>query len=291
MISIIVNVSSGGAATRGAILEAALARAGLKAEIVRVAGSEIVAASERAAGPQHVLVAAGGDGTVSSVAAVAMKAGSRFGVIPLGTLNHFARDIHIPLDVENAIAVIAAGHTRALHVGDMNGQTFLNNTSLGLYPRLVWEREAERCRGRGKRTAFALALLRTWRRYPTVDVRMTVDSLPLVRRTPFVFVGNGEYRTEGLGVGTRASLDSGKLSIYLAPGLDRFEFLTLPVRAIARRLTPDVKFEAFTAGEVTIETPRVTTEVAVDGELRSVSPPIRCTVRPRALCMIVPEAV
>lgn len=70
----------------------------------------------------------------------------------------------IPTDIDAAVAAIAGGHTRALDVGDVNGHTFLNNASLGIYPHIVWEREVERCRGRGKWTAFALAVVRTWRR-------------------------------------------------------------------------------------------------------------------------------
>jgi diacylglycerol kinase family enzyme len=288
-IAVIFNRSSGSAEAKGAKLDEALARAALPATVVRVGGSEVAAAAERAASAGHVLVAAGGDGTVSTVASVAVNAGSVFGVIPLGTLNHFARDAGIPTDLDEAIATVAAGHSRQLDVGDVNGVTFINNTSLGLYPRLVWEREQERCRGRGKWTAFAIALARTWRRYPTVHVRMIVDGLPLIRRTPFVFVGNGVYRAEGLGVGTRDSL-GGTLSIYSAPDVERFEFPMLPIRALAGRLGADVNFEAFKACEITIDTRRQAVDLAVDGELRSVRAPLRYTVRSRALTALVPEA-
>jgi diacylglycerol kinase family enzyme len=288
-ITIVFNRSSGSARDKGAQLEDAIARAALPATVVRVDGSDVVAAAERAAAAGHILVAAGGDGTVSSIAAVAVNTASVFGVIPLGTLNHFARDAGIPTDVDRAIATVGAGHTRQLDVGDVNGVPFVNNTSLGLYPRLVWEREEERSRGRAKWTAFAIALVRTWRRYPTVHVRMIVDGVPLVRRTPFVFVGNGEYRAEGLGLGTRSSL-GGTLSIHSAPGVDRFEFAMLPIRALAGRLGPAAKFESFNACEITIDTRRAAVDLAVDGELRSATPPIRYTLRPRALTALVPEA-
>jgi diacylglycerol kinase family enzyme len=289
-VTIIVNEWSGSAAARGTALDQAVASGGLDAVIVRVPAPEVTAAAERAATDGQVLVAAGGDGTVSTVASVAVKTGSTFGVIPLGTLNHFAKDAGIPLDVDKAMGVIAAGHTRALDVAELNGRIFVNNASLGIYPRLVWERQQEQCRGRGKWTAFAIALVRTWRRYPTVDVRMVVNGLQLARRTPFVFIGNGEYRAEGLGLGTRASLNSGFLSIYLAPGVDRFEFLRLPLRALAGRLSADVHFEAFTARELTIEPARRTVDVALDGELRSAPPPLRAGVHPQVLNTLVPRS-
>src|SRR5512145_345184 len=155
--AIIVNQLSGSAESRGKELDDAVRQAGLEARILRVHSTELIAAAERAAAEGFVLVAAGGDGTVSTVASVAVRTQSTFGVIPLGTLNHFARDAGIPLDPAKAAAVIAAEHTRELDVGQMNGSTFVNNVSLGLYPRLVWERQREQHRGRGKWTAFALA--------------------------------------------------------------------------------------------------------------------------------------
>jgi diacylglycerol kinase family enzyme len=314
-VTLIMNEASGGAASHPD-LEVAVGRAGLDVQFIRVRGAEVREAAERAAASGRTMIAAGGDGTVSTVASVAVRAGAVFGVIPLGTLNHFARDAGIPTNIDAAVAAIAAGCTRALDVGEVNGQTFLNNVSLGIYPRLVWERETARCRGRGKWTAFALALVRTWRRYPTVMVRMTIGGVDLAQRTPFVFVGNGEYRTEGLGLGTRASVTSGRLSIFLAPEYGRFEILTLPFRAIAGRLARDVKFEAFVARTVVLEPSRAhyrwfgmrgtahavpdgefrpTTPaqsavmIALDGELANVNIPLRFSVLPKALRTLVPE--
>jgi diacylglycerol kinase family enzyme len=236
----------------------------------------------------RVLVAAGGDGTVSTVAGVAVQTRATFGVIPLGTLNHFARDAGIPLDLEKAIAAIVEGRTRALDVGAMNEAIFVNNASLGLYPHLVWERQQEQSRGRGKSVAFLVALARTWRRYPTVGVHMTVDDVALVRRTPFVFVGNGEYRAEGVGLGTRASLNGGTLCVHLAPWVGRLEFLQLPIRALRGQLRNDARFESFRACDIRIETGDSRIDVALDGELRSYDTPLRFSIRRGALTTLVP---
>ena len=288
-VAIIVNELSGSAASSGTALDDAVREVGLEATVMRLRGAAIVGAAERAAADGCVLVAAGGDGTVSTVASVAVRTRSTFGVVPLGTLNHFARDAGIPLDPVKAVATIAAGHTRELDVGVMNGSTFVNNFSLGLYPRLVWERQREQYRGRGKWTAFGIALVKTWHRYPTVAVSLEVDDVPLVRRTPFVFVGNGDYRAEGMSLGTRSSLDSGLLSVFLAPGVGRFELLELPIRAIARRLAAEVKFESFRAHNVAIDGFQSTFAVALDGELNANHRlPLRCKLLPRALRTIVP---
>lgn len=287
-ITVIVNEGSGGASAVGSeTLEQAFVRAGLDARIRRVRSQQIVSEATRAAGEGHVLVAAGGDGTVSSVASVAVQHGATFGVVPLGTLNHFARDAGIPTDLAEAIATIAGGRTELLDVGTSNNRIFVNNASLGLYPRLVWEREQEQRRGRGKWAAFSIALFRTWRRYRTLTVRLTVDNVVFVRRTPFVFIGNGEYQAEGMDLGKRQSI-GGQLSVYLAPEAGPFEILALPFRALIKR-TENVKLEAFTAGDVSIETARPTVDIAFDGEVAILEAPLRCSIRHGALRTLVPE--
>src|SRR6185436_2098532 len=121
--------------------------------------------------------------------------------------------------------------------------------SLGLYPRLVWERERERRRGHRKWTAFAIALARTWRRYRTLTVRMSVDGVERIRRTPFVFIGNGDYVAEGLGLG--------RLSVYTAPECGALELVAMPFRAILKRLG-EVEIEVSAANDITVETARPT---------------------------------
>jgi diacylglycerol kinase family enzyme len=288
-VTIIVNEASGSAVARLSELEAAVSRARLDARLVRARGAEILDQANEAAAAGGVLVAAGGDGTVSSVASVAVRRDVTLGVIPLGTLNHFARDCGIPLDIDNAVAAIRSGCTRSIPVGEVNGRPFVNNASLGLYPRLVWERQMEQRRGHGKWASFAIALVRTWKRYPTVTVRVAADGAAFVRRTPFVFIGNGEYEAEGLALGTRRSLDSGTLSIYLAPGVGRFEMLALPFRALAGRLGDDVKFEALTASDVTIETTHHRIVLAIDGELTTTGSTMHFAVHPRTLRVLVSQ--
>lgn len=268
-------------------LDAALARAGLDARIVVVRGREITAEAEKAAA-DGVIVAAGGDGTVSTVASVAVKTGAALGVLPLGTLNHFARDAGIPTDPAEAAAVIRAGKTRQADVGELNGRIFVNNASLGIYPRLVWERRQAQRRGLGKWPAFSVALAKTWWKYRTLVVRMEIDGTAVVRRTPFVFVGNGEYQVEGLGLGARPSIDSARLAAYVAPESGRLELAALPFRAVAGLLSADVKFEAFTGREITLEPSRRRVGVALDGEIVVTRPPLNCRIRPAALRVIVP---
>jgi diacylglycerol kinase family enzyme len=288
-ITVILNSRSGSAAKiDAATLQASFARFALAVQVATVIGPDIPTAAEQAASAGHALVAAGGDGTISTVAGVAVRAGRVFGVLPLGTLNHFARDTGIPLDLDGAIAVIAAGRTRPLDIGEVNGRTFVNNISLGMYPQLVRERTLEQYRGHSKWIAFAIALVKTWQRYPTVTVRMEVDGVPLVRETPFVFIGNGLYKAEGLGLGRRITV-GGRLSVYMAPGVSRVEFAALPLRALAGRLHTHPRFEAHVAQEITIETPSRNVHLALDGEVTIEHPPLRCGIHPHALETLLPE--
>jgi diacylglycerol kinase family enzyme len=269
-------------------ITAAFARTGLEAQIIAATGPEIQGAAERAASAGAALVAAGGDGTVSTVAAVAMKSAATFGVIPLGTLNHFARDAGIPADTDTAVATLAAGHAVLLDTGELNGRPFVNNASFGFYARIVRERQLEQRRGHAKWIAFAIGLARAWRRYHQMTVRLTVDGQALARRTPFVFVGNGEYVDEGPGLGRRTSLTTGHLWISLAPECSRGKMLMLVLRALAGRLTPDVKLEEFRAAEVIIEPRGGGSGVAMDGELVPINPPFRSAIRPRTLNTLLP---
>jgi diacylglycerol kinase family enzyme len=289
-IAIILNEASRHGFARMGDLDAALRRANLDARIMAVDPASIDAAAERAAEGSAVVVAAGGDGTVSATASAVLRTGSTLGVLPLGTLNHFARDAGIPMDLNKAVKVIAEGHAHAVDVGEINGRTFLNNASFGVYPRLVWERELAQRSGRGKWTAFALGLMRTWRRYPTLVARTTVDGEPFVQHTPFLVVANGEYRFEGLRLGSRDTLNAEQLWVYVAPECGQFEILALPFRALAGRLKPEAKFQASSAHQIVIETLRPRrAQVAIDGELVALPPPFRCSVRPGALRLLVPE--
>jgi diacylglycerol kinase family enzyme len=205
----------------------------------------------------------------------------------MGTLNHFARDAGIPLDLRDAVETIVAGHARDFDAGDLNGRIFVNNASIGIYPRMVWERNAEQRQGRRKWTAFAIAMARAWRSYRLFAARMSLDGQTRVVRTPFIFVGNNEYEVEGVELGGRAALDRGRLSVFVAPECGRFEILALPLRALAGRLAGGANFERFLAEDAAIELSRHRVSVAFDGEFAIMRPPLHFRIRRAALHVIV----
>ena len=290
--SVIINERSGPSpsADAGSEIQAAFAKFGARIRLERVhAAGDIAARARQAATRGDVLVAAGGDGTVGTVAGVAAESGSVFGALPMGTRNHFARDLGLPLDLEGAVSTVVAGHVRNIDVAEVNGRFFINNSSLGLYPRMVWERDAEERRGRSRGTAFALAMMRTWRTYRTLVARLSIDGHVQTVRTPFIFIGNNQYTVEGFRLGARAALDEGRLSVFAAPECGRFEILTLPLRALTNRLVADAGFQTFSGETVDVEVPRARVTVALDGELAIMRPPLHYRIRARLLRAIAPK--
>jgi diacylglycerol kinase family enzyme len=254
-------------------------------------GAEMTAAARAAlAEGRAIVVAGGGDGTINAVAAVLVGTGVAFGVLPLGTLNHFAKDIGIPLDLDGAVATIASGVRRNVDVGEVNGQIFLNNSSLGLYPDIVRDREKQQHRlGRGKWLAALWATVGALRRYPFLSVRLRLDDgQDQARRTPFVFIGNNEYIMHGFSIGARSRLDTGKLSLYVAQRPGRLGLLRLAWRALWGRLAQERDFDVLSAELLEIDTRHKRLRVATDGEVTVMVTPLRYSIRPGALNVIVP---
>ncbi len=236
------------------------------------------------------VVAGGGDGTINAVASVLVETGRTLGVLPLGTLNHFAKDLAIPLDLDGALRVLVAGTVVPVDVGEVNGRIFLNNSGLGLYPKIVRHREKLQERlGHGKWPAFLWAMLSVLRRYPFLGVRVSTDHDESVRRTPFVFIGNNEYGIEGFNVGRRARLDAGQLCLYMARRTGRLGLLRFALRALSGRLRYEKDFDGLCTGEVFIETKRSRVHVATDGEVTVMHTPLHYRVRPGALRVLVPK--
>ena len=234
-----------------------------------------------------VIVAGGGDGTVSSLAAALADGTIALGVLPLGTLNHFAKDLGLPLELEAAVERVARGAIERVDIGEVNGRVFINNSSLGLYPAIVRDRELQRKRlGRGKWPALAWASLSALRRFPFLSARLSVDGVERRLRTPFVFIGNNEYLMEGFAIGERDRLDDGRLSVYVVQRASRASLLLLALRALVGRLKQARDFEAMLAGEIVVESRHRRLRVATDGEITLMAPPLRYRIRPKALLVV-----
>ena len=193
----------------------ALKQAGVEAEVELIGGGDCaVRARAVAERGDELVVVGGGDGTISAAASALVGTQTRLGILPLGTLNHFARDLGIPAELDKAAALIAERPERRVDVAEMNDRIFINNSAIGLYPLMVVDRDTQRKKlGRSKRLAMIVASVRTLLRFNHQRLVLTVNDEKTGRvETPLLFVGNNDYRLDIAAAGERESVDDGHLS-------------------------------------------------------------------------------
>ncbi|MEO8362416.1 MAG: diacylglycerol kinase family protein [Vicinamibacteria bacterium] len=293
--TVLLNAKAGalvadGASTRE-LVEQALNAEGVDARVLAVEHDALQdAIKEAAASNADVVVLGGGDGTLSTGAAVLIGTSKPMGVLPLGTLNHFAKDLGIPLDLGGAAKVIALGHSVAIDVGEVNGHVFLNNSSIGLYPSAVDERDELRHReGGGKLVAMFHAAVDVMRRFPLLDVIVTSGDSTAALRVPFVFVGNNRYDMSLFSLGKRQSLQEGELGLYFTQTAGRLGILRLAFLALVGRMRQDRDFHYMTLKAVEIRTRKRSLRVSMDGEVVHMTSPIRYSIKPGALRVLTPK--
>ena len=292
-ITVVINRKAGGDTTDAfeANLQELVRANGREARILHAGGDidlrELLAREQLS--EDAVVVAGGGDGTVSAIAAELAGTQKILGVLPMGTLNHFAKDIGIPLDLKGAVRTVTHGSVAHFDVGEVNGRVFVNNSGLGLYPRIVAQRDVHRERhGSGKWPAFARATVSAIRRYPFLKLRVNLGGEERLLKTACVFVGNNLYEIAGLKLGGRACLNAGKLGFYVANRTGRFGLIRLGVRALVGRLNQAKDFESFCIEEAWIESRKRTLLVSTDGEVTRMKPPLHYRILPSALRVLVP---
>jgi YegS/Rv2252/BmrU family lipid kinase len=286
----IVRNPRSGTAPETATLEEALHKAGVKARIHDApAGEAFVPWIDRLAADVDVIVAAGGDGTVSAVATAVAKAKRILGIIPTGTLNHFARDTGIPTEIDEAVEVIRAGRDQGVDVGTVNGHLFLNNVSLGNYPRMVRHRTKLEKRGWSRRIAGTVAALETWWDLRSMTAALTLDDREIVRRSPFIVIANGSYVLSGFSLGQREQINDSRLSVYVAPRSGRLGALALPLLALVGTLEQHEQFEIMSAKSVKASLRDARIAVGIDGEVRELQTPLEFAIQRQALRVRVPR--
>jgi diacylglycerol kinase family enzyme len=294
-IVVVLNGRAGrGSSTVGDDLTARFTARGLSAAIISpTPDADFRPFIRRALEGARIAVAAGGDGTVSAVGAAVAGSDTMLGVIPLGTLNHFAKDMKIPMDVDKAIDVIAAGHAARVDVGVVNDVAFLNNSSIGIYPSLVDAREEMRARGRSKWPAFVLAALKVLRTQRRVLVNLDTRAESRRWLTSFLFVGNNAYGVHGLQLAGRERVDAGQLFAYAAPQVRVRDLprvlLTEWLRLAFRRGTEPGSFRTVSGSRFDIVVRGPSRQaVAIDGEIVTLTQPLQYRSWPRALGVYVP---
>jgi len=265
---------------------------GIDPDVAEVAPDDLEALCREAAEARNsdLVVVAGGDGTIGTAAAALADTGLPLGIVPLGTLNHFARDAGIPLDPDLAVEVIAAGHRREVDLGEVNGRIFVNNSAVGLYPEMVRFREETQLRtGRSKRAAMLGASLRALRSFRRKRLWISAPGLETPLRTPLLFVGNNRYQVNLLALGRREALDEGELCLYAIRARNRGHLIWAGIRGLFGKLDQQRDFLTAYVPELEISANRAALTLALDGETLTLPTPLRYRIRPRALTLIVPQ--
>ena len=257
---------------------------------VAESGQELQAVVRRSAGDRHdIVVAAGGDGTISAVAAAAIDTGQVLGVIPLGTFNYFAQRHGIPLDPDRALGVIAGGRVGTVTVGEVNGLTFLNNSSIGLYPAVLRQRESTYRRfGRSQMASYLSAAVTLARSPAHMTLELDVDGTRLSRRSPLLFVGTNAHQLDAFGLNGIECVDAGRLAMYITQPLGARRLWTLAVAGLVNGFGDVPDLETLCGDEIIVTTRRPRIRVAVDGEIVRLHSPLRYRSRPDALRVMVP---
>lgn len=288
-VRVILNAKSGRGGADAAQLIAKFAAHGCACAVTEL-GPGVDLAGLVASEPLEVaLIAAGGDGTVNAVANAVAGTARRMGVLPIGTLNHFAKDLGLPEDLDEAIAVAAGESTRQVDAAEVNGHVFVNNSSLGAYPLMVLDRERLKKTGWNKWTSLAIASAKAFAVLWRMRVEVEVDGVELACRTPFVFIGNNEYCLNGLQLGARKRIDQGHLAVYLARGAGRWSVLKLGLAALLGRVDKVQEYEEMKGSTVTLHLRRRRPRVALDGEVKRIAGPLSYRTRPGALTVLCGE--
>lgn len=267
----------------------ALEKADIKPEMFFVNDKNIRTQIKSAVSSDNeIIIAAGGDGTISAIAEEMTSIEKSLGILPAGTFNHFAKDLKIPLNMEDAAEVIKAGYISKIDVGEVNGRVFVNNSSVGLYPKAVKARNrlTEKF-GAKKWLAMIIASMAVFTRFPLFTISITTPETTLIRKTPFIFIGNNEYKFDLFNLGIREDITSARLSLYTAHISGRLGAIRIAFLALFNKLKPST-FDIHFTNELTIQTKRKVVHVSLDGEVLKMRPPLRYKILPAKMKVFVP---
>jgi YegS/Rv2252/BmrU family lipid kinase len=292
-ITVLLNRRGGGFAADpelAARVSDAFDAAGFDTEIELIGGGECAvrcrAIAERG---DDMLVVGGGDGTISAAASVLVGTDTLLGILPLGTLNHFARDLGIPMPVKDAVSLIAKRTERRIDVGEMNDRIFINNSVIGLYPLMVIDRDLQQRKlGRSKKLAMIVASLRTLARFDHQRLTLTVNDEQERVDTPLLFVGNNDYRIDIGAPGQRESIEDGTLSVFVMRKKTRTGFIGASARALVGRVRKDDMVRIGNVARLRVSSRRSALAVSLDGEVVRATPPLDYKIRKKALRVIAP---
>jgi len=260
-------------------------------EVVRLAATVDYPALVRARMNEgrRLFVAAGGDGTVNHLVQALVNTEGVLGVIPIGTYNHFARDLGIPMDWRGAMEIAVSGATKQVDTARANDRFFVNNISMGLYPELVSKREA-RGRAYPRWKARLYAAYSTLHKYPHIAVTLESEHHQEVVRTHMLMISNNTYDLGRIGIDApRNGLEEGRLSVYWLPHVQRYKLMSFIAHYLAGRVRAAPGFRSFRTARLKVQSRKTHLHVGIDGEVATLDVPLVVTIVPRSLLVRVPR--
>jgi diacylglycerol kinase family enzyme len=265
--------------------------AGHEITVEAVEPEQLVSSVKKAAGQGYdAIVVGGGDGTVNAAAGVLLGKKTALGILPLGTVNRLARDLDLSADVDAALRILAEAELRQIDVGEVNGHIFLNNSFIGLPPMVTERRASLRGRPLGERlrgyAALPMEVARGARRLALIiDDQETAR----VHRALTVVVSNNVYGEGASLIPKRPALDRGRLGLYISKHRNLRQTVFLLLRASLGLWKGDPDLEASEVKKLTISSNSGRLRVVNDGELLWLNTPLRYSIRPKALTILVPK--
>lgn len=242
--------------------------------------------------PNDVVIAAGGDGTIRSVAAQVYKTKAMMAVVPCGTFNFFSRTHSIPDDHEAALRLAITGNPKTIRLGEINNEIFLINASLGLYAKSIQEREISTKRfGRKQIIVLFSTIWSLLQKHRLLHVRLKSDEKALEIRTPLIFIGNNALQMRNLSLSVAKGFRQDLLAVVTLKPVRGWEMLRVIFRGIFKTLEKEERLDQFSTDSLVIETKRNPQFVALDGEMFKMSSPFKINSLPDALRLIVPNHV
>ncbi|MGH8728516.1 MAG: diacylglycerol/lipid kinase family protein [Burkholderiales bacterium] len=297
---IVLNVGSGKGDSNVAesTIRSVLEEAGQAHEFVLVDNAEALPEAARRAVEQAkqrngVVVVAGGDGTINTVAQAALGSGRPFGVLPQGTFNYFGRTHGIPEDADESTRALLDANVRPVQVGMVNERIFLVNASLGLYPKLLEERETRKRRfGRSRLVALWSALLTLLGQHQSLIIELEHEQGSETIRTPILFVGNNALQLKQVGILEASVVEDGLLTAITMKPAGTAAMFALLVRGALGRLGESREVESFAFKRMTVRQRRRhgsrRMKVAMDGEICWLRTPIEFRLAPHPLLLLAP---
>ena len=270
-----------------------LAEAGHTAQIRVVDGAELMdALHEAVAIPEaDVILAGGGDGTISAAAGVVMATDKSLAVLPAGTMNLFARSLGMPLDLDSAIAAFATAITREVDVATANGKPFVHQYSVGLHAKLVKIRDGMSFSSRiGKIRASIGAAFATLLRPPSMRASIDIDGTEILVRASGIGVSNNLFGEGHLPYADRP--DGGTLGVYVTTARRLPHLLSALLHTFIGRWERNAHVEIHTGRQVVLKFTRLHRRhrCVIDGELFPVEQETTVRIHPRSLRVLVPRA-